>query len=90
MLEKQIEIYFKKQVAAVGGWAIKFIPISLSGFPDRIVLMPGARVYFVELKRPGKKPRKLQIVIHDKLRKYGFKVFVIDSLELVQQFIKSL
>ena len=36
---------------AMKGWAIKLLP-SVSGLPDRLVLLPGGRVIFVELKSP--------------------------------------
>lgn len=52
-----------------------------SGIPDRLCLFPRGRVVFVELKAPGKKPRKLQEVMHSRLRALGFRVEVIDSKE---------
>jgi hypothetical protein len=79
MDEKQIE---KRLVAAVntaGGWCPKFISPGTDGMPDRIVLMPGGHIAFVEVKAPGKKPRKLQIRRHVRLRHLGFPVFVLDD-----------
>ena len=59
-LERDIERYFVKEVEAHGGWAIKFQSDSQAGVPDRIVFWKGSRsVEFVELKRPGGKPRPL-------------------------------
>lgn len=86
-LESTIESYFKQKVAELGGMAIKFIPLHFAGFPDRIVLLPYGRIVFVELKAPGKKPRKLQAKIHKQLRDLGFTVDVIDSKEGVEKWV---
>lgn len=56
-----------------------------SGIPDRLCLFPRGRMVFVELKAPGKKPRKLQEVMHSRLRALGFRVEVIDSKESALQ-----
>ncbi|HHD7566826.1 TPA: VRR-NUC domain-containing protein, partial [Escherichia coli] len=50
--------------------------------PDRIVLLPGGRIVFVECKAPGKPPRPDQLREHERLRKLGFTVVVLDSKNL--------
>lgn len=87
MLEKDIEKYFREQVKLSGGWAMKFVSPGISGVPDRIVLFPEGRIYFVELKRPGKKMRLLQKKISSRLSVLGFCVCVLDSKEAVDAFI---
>lgn len=89
-MEKETEKYLVKSIEKYGGWCIKFPPIFLAGFPDRIVLMPGGRIVFVETKAPGKAPRLIQIKLHNKLRLLGFRVEVIDGREGVDNFILSL
>lgn len=79
MAEKQIEQSLVTAVREAGGWCPKFISPGLNGMPDRIVLMPGGRIGFVEVKAPGQKPRKLQIRRHIRLRNLGFQVFVLDD-----------
>lgn len=86
-MERDIEIYLGKRVRSIGGLSVKFFPMGNDGFPDRIVLLPGGRLHFVELKDTGKKPRPLQIKVHRTLRELGFSVAVIDSKESVDQFI---
>lgn len=83
MLESQIESRLVQAVKAKGGLAIKLNPMSLAGIPDRLVLLPGGRIVFVELKAPGKKPRRVQEVRHNQLRSLGFEVLVIDSVEMI-------
>lgn len=86
MLEKEIEVYLQKQVKKIGGWALKFVSPGCRGVPDRIVLLPGAVIVFVEVKRPGGKLRKLQEHICDKIRSFGFSVVCLDSKEKIDQW----
>lgn len=79
MLEKQIEKAFVMAVRARGGWCPKFTSPGTDGMPDRLVLMPGGRMAFAELKAPGEKPRPLQLARHEVLRALGFSVYVIDD-----------
>ena len=48
-----------------------------------MILLPGGKIAFAELKAPGKKPRPLQIARHKVLMKLGFRVYVIDSVEQI-------
>lgn len=79
MKEKTIEQKFREAVRAVGGVAVKFTSPGLDGMPDRLVLLPGGRMAFVEVKAPGKKPRPLQLARHRMLRRLGFRVYVLDN-----------
>ena len=79
MLEKQIERKLVNAVKDAGGLCPKFVSPGMDGMPDRLILMPGGRLAFVELKAPGKNPRPLQLRRHDQLRGLGFDVFVLDS-----------
>ena len=51
-LEKEIEGKLRKAVKVRGGACLKWVCPGWSGVPDRIVLLPGGRVLFVETKRP--------------------------------------
>lgn len=46
-----------------------------------MVLCKGGYVGFAEIKTTGKKPTKIQLYIHDKLKDLGFEVFIIDDIE---------
>ena len=85
-VEKQIERGLKKIVEAAGGRAWKFVSPGTSGVPDRIVLLPGGRILFVEVKDTGKKLGPMQILRKRQLETLGFEVRVIDSRELVEAF----
>jgi hypothetical protein len=85
--EKDIEIYLRDQVKKSGGKAYKFESPGNDGVPDRLVIFPENRIYFVELKAPGGKPRPLQVKQMNTLKNFGCKVYVIDSKEGVDEFI---
>lgn len=50
--ESSIETYLRKRVRDAGGLCIKLVPAGYVGIPDRLVLLPGGRVVFVECKKP--------------------------------------
>ncbi|MBR0513907.1 MAG: VRR-NUC domain-containing protein [Clostridia bacterium] len=79
MREKIIENDLRKAVLADGGLCPKFVSPGMDGMPDRLVLLPGGRIAFVEAKAPGKKPRPLQLRRHEQLRRLGFDVYVLDD-----------
>ena len=79
MREQQIEQNLAKAVKAAGGIAPKFTSPGFAGMPDRLVLMPGGHIGFVEVKAPGEKPRPLQLSRHRLLRRLGFRVYVLDD-----------
>ena len=81
MREKETERKLVKAVKAAGGLALKFISPGYDGVPDRLLLLPGGRIAFAEVKAHGVKPRPLQIRRHGMLRRLGFKVYVIDDEE---------
>lgn len=89
MLELKIEKRLKKEIELLGGKAMKFISPGEAGVPDRIVLLPEGHVIFVELKAPGKKPRKLQQYKMRELRELGFKVKCVSTLKEIDDFIKE-
>ena len=88
--EAYIEQRLRKQVEQRGGLCLKFVSPGCSGVPDRLALMPGGRLAFIEVKRPGAKPRKLQELRHKQLRGLGFPVYVVDSLDSVEMVLHGL
>lgn len=92
MLEKDLEQLFRKRLLGLGCLPLKFISPGAAGVPDRIVLIPGGQVVFVEIKRPGETMRPLQRYTADRFRRLGFPVFVVDSeeaLSLLIQYLKQ-
>ena len=89
MIEQRLEQRLKREVERRGGKALKFVSPGWAGAPDRLVLFPGGRLVFVEMKAPGKKPRPLQIKRMKELEELGFDVEVIDSQEDIDEFIEG-
>ena len=83
MREKNTEQKLVMAVRAAGGIAPKLVSPGFDGMPDRMVLLPGARIGFVEVKAPGKKPRPLQASRHRLLESLGFRVYVIDDTDQI-------
>ena len=83
MREKIVEEHLVKAVRLMGGLAPKFVSPGLDGVPDRLILLPGGRIAFAELKAPGKTPRPLQKRRKRQLEALGFRVYVIDNTEQI-------
>jgi len=90
MLENRVETRLRLGVKKLGGNAVKFVSPGNSGVNDRLVLLPGARTIFVELKAPGKKRSPLQLKWAKDLEKMGFHSHCLDTLEKVDQFLKEI
>jgi hypothetical protein len=94
--ESDIEEYLVKQCAKHGAVAEKFKSPQKSHVPDRIVLWPdrphglAAEITFVECKRPGEKPTKMQARDHERRRALGFRVDVIDTYDGVDGYIRNM
>lgn len=87
--EKNIERKLVEVVKKAGGLCIKLLTSQYIGLPDRLCLFPKGRIIFVELKSTGQKPRKIQVLVHNRLRALGFRVEVIDTINDVINFINS-
>ena len=83
MREKIIEQHLVKAVKNSGGIAPKLVCPGFDGMPDRLVLLPGGKIGFVEVKAPGKEPRPLQVARHGLRRRLGFTVYVLDAPEQI-------
>ncbi len=91
MLEKDVEKYLVRQIKTIipKALCLKLVSPGFAGVPDRIILLPGAKVVFAELKKPGKKPRKLQKYIHGLIRNLGFPLFgCVDSKMAADQVVR--
>ena len=71
MLEKDVEAYFVAAVKARGGKAYKFVSPANRGVADRLVLLPGGRVWFIELKTETGKLSALQEVFRREVMQLG-------------------
>lgn len=90
MKEKELEQMLVTAVKKHDGICPKLVSPGYDGMPDRMVLLKGGRMGFVEVKAPGEKPRPLQRARHRMLRKLGFKVYVLDSPEQIEEIIDEI
>jgi len=85
--EVTLERRLRSEIQRRGGQARKFVSPGWAGAPDRLVLMPGGRAWFVEVKRPGARPRPLQEYRAKELEALGFQVRVVSSVEELHGFL---
>lgn len=91
--EKQIEDRLKKEIGKAFKifLYLKFKAISFNGVPDRILFLPGGKLYLIELKKPkGGVLSPIQITVHKMLKMLGFKVYVIFTFEDLNEFIDTI
>lgn len=81
MREAAIEKKLKKEVEARGGLFLKWTSPGFTGVPDRIALLPGGKLLFVEVKRPGKGYRPRQARVAAQLEALGFTTICADCVE---------
>lgn len=83
MLESGLERGLVETVKKMGGKAYKWVSPGEIGVPDRIVILPGGKIIFVELKRPGRtdgrSPRQKKIF--EVLTALGCRVWLINDLD---------
>ena len=90
LLERDVESYLGRQVVRLGGRCDKFIPDQNNGMPDRIVMLPGGVLIWVETKRgETEDARKLQKMQHLKLRRLGQRVEVIHTKREVDALLSE-
>lgn len=89
-LEKDVETYLRRQVRQRNGRCLKYVPDIDSGMPDRLVLLPGSVVLWVELKNgTAEQARRLQQVQHRKLKWLGQRVEVIRTKQEVDALLSE-
>ena len=90
MLEKDIEKILTTEIKKLGGRAYKFISPGNSGVPDRIVVLPGGKMMFVELKAKTGSLSVLQSVQVKRLIELGQKVYVVYGLKGLKDFFNEI
>lgn len=88
-LEKDIEGRLRRMVEAAGGKCLKWTCPGWRGVPDRIILLPGGKVIFAELKRPkGGRLSSMQLWWARQFIHMGFiyeQIWDNDDLEIFRQ-----
>lgn len=90
MREKVVERKLVSEVKKRGGVCPKWVSPSYSGVPDRLVFLPKGKFGLVEVKAPDEKPRKLQVSRHKQFERLGFKVYVLDRIEMIGEVLDEI
>lgn len=76
--ERKVEQALKRMVEQHGGVCLKWVCPGWAGVPDRIILLPGGRVIFAEVKRPkGGRLSGRQLWWAHKLKALGFEYWTV-------------
>lgn len=89
MRESALEQRFNREVKKLGGRSYKVCPEYCAGIPDRMVLLPGGRLYLVELKADDGAVSPIQKVWHERAAELGTTVVVLKGEKEVDQWLKS-
>lgn len=90
-LEITVEDHLVNTCEVLGGVALKVLVKGRRGFPDRLCVLPGGVVFFVELKRPkGGRVAPLQSTWHTLLRALGVPVYLCKNKDEVDGCIRSI
>ena len=89
MDEKRIERNLVERIKKIGGMCLKFVSPGTSGVPDRLIILPGGRIVFAELKTEIGRLSKIQEHTIREMKKRGADVRVLYGLKDVEGFIEE-
>lgn len=89
MKESAIESRLVREVRAAGGLCYKFVSPGNPGVADRIVVMPGGRIWFVELKTEIGRMSSIQKWQRSEFEKRGAQVRVLHGMQAVLDFVRE-
>lgn len=87
-MEKDIERYVRKEIEKMDGRVMKWVCPGNDGVPDRIVLMPGGRVWFVEFKTERGETSPLQVWWNNELKNLGFRAYILRGRGAAEAFVE--
>lgn len=87
MKESEIERKLGQGIRQLGGLYYKFVSPNLPGVPDRIVILPGGRVIFVELKAELGRLANIQKWVIEEMRQRDADVRVIKGWPEAKAFL---
>lgn len=87
--ESALEKMLVQAVRSAGGLCVKLPANLYRGIPDRLVLLPGGRVHFVELKTEKGRPSVHQLRYQIFLRELGLNSDIIQGESQLKDFIEN-
>lgn len=88
-LEASLEAYFYRQVRLALGGMVDKIAATRKGIPDRLVLLPGGRMYLCELKTEDGRVSAAQQLYHQRAAEVGTRVQVLVGRGGIDAWIKA-
>lgn len=89
MKEAEVERRMGKMVKKRGGQFYKFVSPGMPGVPDRIMIIPGGKVWFVELKTTVGSVQRIQKWVHEQLEKVGCNVRIVRGWDDAKAFVEE-
>lgn len=91
MREQDLEKNLTKAVHARGGLAWKLTSPGTTGVPDRIIILPGGHVAFIELKKPGTgKLTKIQAHRQAQLKQLDVSAFIVNHPDQIETVLNQI
>lgn len=90
MKESELERWLVKQIHDLGGIADKFVSPGNPGVPDRLIIMPGGKVYFVELKTEVGRLSSIQKWQRQRYQQLGVDFRVIKGRKQAKEFVDEI
>lgn len=90
MRERDIERKLVSEIRKMGGEAFKWTSPGNDGVPDRIVMLPGGRLIFVELKADKGRLGPIQKVQIRRIQRLGQEVRVVRGMDGLEEFLNEL
>ena len=88
MKEREIEELLRNGIRKMGGKAYKWISPGNAGVPDRIIILPGGRIIFVELKQESGRLTQLQKAQQEQLSRLKMPVATLYGAADVYRFLE--
>jgi len=82
--EKKLDEKIAARILARGGMYLKMDAAYFAGLPDRLVILPRGKMFFVELKSPDGVVSELQKRVHAQLRNIGARVYVVKNISDIE------
>ena len=89
MRERDIEKWLRHQIESMGGLAFKFSSPGNDGVPDRLAVLPGGIIYFIELKTDRGRLSPIQKWQQDRLDALGAQVRTVRGMDEAEEFIEE-
>lgn len=89
MREKDLERKLVEGIRQLGGLCLKFVSPGVNGVPDRIVMLPGGRIIFVEMKAKNGRLSQQQQAVLARFTRLGVDWAVVSTPQLLNIFLEN-